>query len=156
MNNSDAQMTATVRTAQFIHAAITLGLLSFGAVVAFLMFTGTDVTNTQEITSNNESESLGALGIALQLGGLGLAFLIRGLMGRGAQGQNAAGILMIRHITFIVILEGTGITGIVIGLLTNDPYPLIATVIPLLALLFTWPTRARFDPDYDPREAKLG
>ena len=156
MNNSDGQVIAVVRTAQLIHAAITLGLISFGAVVAFIMFSGAEASVTQGPNAAMENFPFKVVGIAVPLGGTAFALVIRGLIGRSAQGQNAAGGIMLRHIMFIAFLEGCGLLGVVVSLISNTPYGLIATVIPLIALLVTWPTRARFDPEYDPRTATRG
>ena len=65
VNNSDGQINAVVRTAQLIHAAITLGLIAFGVVVAFIMFTGADNSIAQELTPNKENY-YGVVGVALQ------------------------------------------------------------------------------------------
>ena len=153
MNEPDPNVSTVLKSAQLLHAALTLGLITFGAVVLFLMLSGSDPMAAEESTSSRDNAAFDVLGIAAPIGATVIAFLIRVFLGRVASGMNASAIIMGRHIVFIAILEGGGLMGIVVSLISDSPAGLIAAALPLIALLATWPTRARFDPDHDPRIA---
>ena len=153
MNEYKPGMQESLKVARLIHTAITLGLLSFGIVVLYLMMTGSASEIVDGADDSNDNVVYLAMGIAGPIFGTGFAFLIRAILGRAASEENAAGIAVVKHIMFIAVLEGGGLLGVVMSLVSGSPAGLAAAALPLVVLLATWPTRARFDPGYDPRDA---
>ena len=141
------------KTVQLIHTAIAAGLLSFGLVVLFMMFTGSQSSPDGGNTTAQGNMPFAVVGGVAPILATVFALIVRIIMGRSRASEliPRSTYLMWRHMFFLVILEAGGLFGVTMSLVSGSPAGLICAGVPLVFMIIMWPTRARFDPDYDAR-----
>ena len=143
-----------LRFLRVIHAAITFGLITYGGVVLFFVLQGEQAD--PDLAAANSGDIFKAFAVAGPIGGTVLAFVMRMFLRKTA--PDASDIskvaqVKMQHVIFIALLEGAGMIGLTMGLVTYSLIGLIASILPLLILIFTFPSLpAPVDGDKRPSE----